>query len=100
MFKILLIGRACPIWRFFGLAVIFFTSILFVGVIRRWFFAGAWRLLVPLVAGCLIGVPLAAKFVGLGAPREVMIIAPIFTSMVIAGVLKTALDDIGKPPKR
>jgi len=85
MFKILLIGIAL---------------LLFVGAIRRWFFAGAWRLLVPLVAGCLIGVPLAAKFVGLGAPREVMIIAPIFTSMVIAGVLKTALDDIGKPPKR
>ncbi len=84
MFKILLIGIAL---------------LLFVGAIRRWFFAGAWRLLVPLVAGFLIGVPLAAKFVGLGAPREVMIIAPIFTSMVIAGVLKTALDEIGKPPR-
>ncbi len=84
MFKILLIGIAL---------------LLFVGAIRRWFFVGAWRLLVPLVAGCLIGVPLAAKFVGLGAPREVMIIAPIFTSMVIAGVLKTALDDIWKPPR-
>ncbi len=84
MFKILLIG---------------FISILFVGVIRRWFFAGAWRLLVPMVAGFLIGVPLAAKVVGPGAPREVMIVAPIFASMVIAGVLKTALDEIGKPPR-
>ena len=84
MFKILLIG---------------IILILFGGAIRRWFFAGAWRLLVPLVAGFLIGVPLAAKVVGLGAPREVMIIAPIFASMVIAGVLKTALDDIGKPPR-
>ena len=84
MFKILLIGIAL---------------LLFVGAIRRWFFAGAWRLLVPLVAGCLIGVPLAAKFVGLGAPREVMIIAPIFASLIIASVLKTAFDEFGKPPR-
>ena len=73
--------------------------LLFVGPIRRWFFAGAWRLLVPLVAGFLIGVPLAAKVVGLGAPREVMIVAPIFASLIITGVLKTALDDIWKPPR-
>jgi hypothetical protein len=73
--------------------------LLLVGPIRRWFFAGAWRLLVPLVAGFLIGVPLAAKVVGLGAPREVMIVAPIFASLIITGVLKTALDDIWKSPK-
>lgn len=84
MFKILLIG---------------ITLLLLVGAIRRWFFAGAWRFLIPLIAGCLIGVPLAAKFVGFGAPQEVMIVAPIFASLIIAGVLKTALDDIWKPPR-
>ena len=83
----------------FTILLIGIISILFVGVIRRWFFTGAWRLLVPLVAGCLIGVPLAAKVVGFGAPREVMIVAPIFASLIIAGVLMTALDDIWKPPR-
>jgi len=84
MFKILLIG---------------ITLLLFVGAIRKWFFAGTWRLIVPLIAGCLIGVPLARRVVGFGAPPEVMIIAPIFASLIIAGVLKTALDDVWKPPK-
>ena len=85
MFKILLIGIAL---------------LLFVGVIRRWFFRGAWRLVIPLIAGCLIGVPLASKVVGLGAPREVMIIAPIFASLIIACALKTVVDDITRPPKK
>ena len=85
MFKILLIG---------------FISILFVGVIRRWFFAGAWRFVVPLIAGCLIGVPVAQKLIARGgAPQEVIIILPIFASLIITSVLMTALDDIWKPPR-
>jgi hypothetical protein len=84
MFKILLIGIAL---------------LLFVGAIRRWFFAGAWRLLVPLIVGFFIGVPLAAAVVGSGAPAAVIIIAPIFAGLIIAGTFKTVLDDILGPPK-
>ena len=87
MFKILLIG---------------ITSILFVGVIRRWFFAGAWRFVVPLIAGVIVGPPIAAivtkQYVYL--PEYVMIGAPIFMSIAIAGILKRSLDEILGPQKR
>ena len=73
--------------------------IFFVGATRRWFFTGAWRIVAPLIAGCLIGPPIAAMVVSYGAPPVVMIIAPIFASLIIAGVLKAALDEISKPPK-
>ena len=87
MFKILLIG---------------ITTILFVGAIRRWFFQGAWRFVVPLIAGFIIGPPIAAIFTKqyVGAPEYVMIGAPIFISIVIAGTLKMGLDEILGPPKR
>ena len=85
MFKILLIG---------------FISILFVGVIRRWFFAGAWRFVVPLIAGCLIGVPVAQKLIARGgAPQEVVIILPLFASFIIAFTFMNIFDDILGPPK-
>ena len=85
MFKILLIG---------------ITLILFVGVIRRWFFQGAWRLIIPLIVGFFIGVPLAAAVVGSGAPAAVIIIAPIFAGLIITSALKSLLDDITRPSKK
>lgn len=75
------------------------TLLLFVGVIRRWFFAGAWRFIVPLIVGILIGAPLAAKVVSYGAPACVKIVAPIFAVLIITGGLKSALDEILGPPK-
>jgi hypothetical protein len=86
MFKVLLIG---------------IVLLFFVGAIRRWFFAGAWRLVLPLFAGFLIGVPIAQKLLARGgAPREAVIILPFFASLLIAGALKNALDEIMRPPKR
>ena len=84
---------------FMFLIIGFSLLLLFVGATRRWFFGGAWRIVVPLIGGCLIGPPLAAKAVSYGAPPVVMIIAPIFASLIIAGALKTALDEISKSPK-
>lgn len=81
MFKILLIGMAL---------------LFFIGAVRRWFFAGGWRSIVPLVVGCLIGVPLSAKVVGYGAPPEVKFIVPIFAVLIIAAGLRGVLDEISK----
>jgi len=75
-----------------------FVLVLFVGVIRRWFFSGAWRLIVPLVCGFLFGVPLAAKFTPAGAPEIMKIITPIFGSLIIASAVKVGLDEILGPP--
>jgi len=77
-----------------------FVLVLFVGVIRRWFFSGAWRLIVPLVCGFVFGVPLAAKVTPAGAPEIVKIVMPIFGSLIIAGVVKTGLDEILRPPRK
>ena len=87
MFKILLIGV---------------TSILFVGVMRRWFFGGAWRFVVPLIAGCIIGPPIAAILTKqyVSEPEYITIGVPILISMTIAWTLKMGLDKILGPPKR
>lgn len=85
MLKILLIGTAL---------------LLFVGTIRRWFFQRAWRFILPLFVGFAIGVPITQKLIARGgAPQEVIIILPLFASLIIAGTLKTVLDDILGPPK-
>jgi len=74
--------------------------LLIVGPIRRWFFAGAWRFVVPLFTGFLIGVPIAQKLIARGgAPPEVKIILPIFASLMIAAALKGVIDEISKPGK-
>ena len=75
------------------------TVVLFVGVIRRWFFGGAWRVIVPLILGFLIGVPLAAKTVYVGASPGLRMIAPVFTSLLIACGLMGVIEDILGPPK-
>jgi hypothetical protein len=75
--------------------------LLFVGPTRRWFFAGAWRLIVPLIGGILIGMPIAQKFLARGgAPREVQIILPLFACALMAAFIKEVIDEIMKPPKR
>ena len=74
--------------------------LLFVGPIRRWFFAGAWRFIVPLFTGFLIGVPIAQMLIARGgAPPEAKIILPIFASLMIAVTLKGVIDEISKPGK-
>ena len=85
----------------FKVMLISIVLLLFVGAIRRWFFGGAWRLVLPLFVGFLIGVPIAQKLLARGgAPREAVIILPFFASFLIAAALKTALDEITRPPKR
>ena len=86
MFKVLLIG---------------IVLLFFVGAIRRWFFAGAWRLIVPLIGGILIGMPIAQKFLARGyVSREVQIILPFFACGLVAAFLKEVIDEIIKPPRR
>jgi len=85
MFKILLIGIAL---------------LLFVGMIRRWFFQRAWRFILPLFVGFAIGVPIAQKLIARGgAPQEVVIILPLFASFIIAFTFMNIFDDILGPPK-
>jgi len=75
--------------------------LLFVGPIRRWFFAGAWRLIVPLIGGILIGMPIAQKILARGgAPREVQIILPLFACGAMAALLKAVIDEIMNLPRR
>ena len=74
--------------------------ILFVGTLRRWFFQRAWRFIVPALAGFAVGVPAAQKLIaGTGATQEMAAILSLFAGLIIAGVLKTALDDVLGPPK-
>ena len=75
------------------------TLVLVVGVIRRWFFRGAWRVIVPLVLGFFIGVPLSAKTVGIALPPHLRMIPPMFISLVIGCGLMGILEEILGPPK-
>ena len=74
--------------------------LLFVGPIRRWFSQRAWRFILPGLVGFAVGVPIAQKLIaGSGAPREVGVVLPLFAGLIIAGTLKTVLDEVLGPPK-
>jgi hypothetical protein len=74
--------------------------ILFVGTLRRWFFQRAWRFIVPTIVGFAIGAPVAQKLIaGSGASQEVAAVLYLFAGLIIAGVLRSILDDVLGPPK-
>jgi hypothetical protein len=83
----------------FKLLLIGLGLVLFVGVVRRWFFAGAWRIIVPLIVAGIIAVPLAAKINSYGAPAWMNIVGPIFAGLIIAYGLRYAIDEFFGPPK-
>ena len=85
MFKILLIGT---------------VLVLFVGPIRRWFFAGAWRYILPLIVGVAAGPFLVGSVIRMSMPPLVKTIVVIFASLLIASGLMGVLNEIFGPPKK
>lgn len=85
MFKVLLIGT---------------VLVLFVGPIRRWFFAGAWRYTVPLIVGIALGPVLAGSVIRTPMPPLTRTIVVIFASLLIASGLMGVLNEIFGPPRK
>ena len=83
----------------FVFLIVITTLLLLIGSTRRRILA-AWRLIVPLAIGGMVGLPVARMLVNSGAPPWMMIVGPICAAFMIGGALNQGLDEILGPSKK